>query len=151
MATTFDNLGLQFLYPENWTITEQSQGEMYSASVTLQSTGSACWTVHRYPSTCSQQQLVEELVAAMRKEYPELEEEPFVVQLAGEESRGVRIYFYYLDLLVSWCLMPITMEGQVFLFEFQAEDKEFDEMESVFLAISTSVLGNAPSSVSEIS
>jgi hypothetical protein len=151
MATTFDNLGLQFLYPENWTIVEQRQGEMYSASVTLQSPCTSCWTVHRYPSTCTQQRLVEELVAAMRKEYPELEEEPFVEQLVGEESRGVRIYFYYLDLLVRWCLMPITTKGQVFLFEFQAEDKEFDEMESVFLAISTSVLGNASSSASKTS
>ena len=149
MAATFDNLGLDFLYPENWTILEQSQGEMYSASVVLQSPGTACWTVHRYPSTCSQQQLMEELVAAMRREYPELEEELYLQQLGGQELKGVRLYFYYLDLLVSWCLMPITMEGQVFLFEFQAEDKEFEEMEAVFLAISTSVLGNAPSSASE--
>ena len=149
MAATYDNFGLQFLYPENWTIVEQRQGEMYSASVVLQSPGTACWTVHRYPSTCSQQQLMDELVAVMRREYPELEEEPFVQQLAGQESRGVRIYFYCLDMLVSWCLMPITMEGQVFLFEFQAEDKEFDEMEKVFLAISTSVLGYAPFSASE--
>ena len=149
MAATFENFGLQFLYPENWRIVEQSQGEMYSASVTLQSPGTACWTVHRYPSTCSQQQLMDELMAAMRREYAELEEEPFVKQLTGQESRGIRIYFYYLDLLVSWCLMPITKEGQVFLFEFQAEDHEFDDMETVFLAISTSVLGNAPSSVSE--
>ena len=43
----------------------------------------------------------------------------------------------------------MVMEGQVFLFEFQAEDKEFEEMEAVFLAISTSVLGYAPSSASE--
>ena len=97
MAATFDNLGLQFLYPENWVISEQSQGEMYSASVTLQSTGSACWTVHRYPSSCPQQQLVEELVTAMQKEYP------------------------------------------------QAEDKEFEELEEVFMALSTSVLGHATS------
>ena len=65
MAATYDNLGLQFLYPENWTIVEQSQGEMYSASVTLQSPGTSCWTVHRYPSTCSQKQLVEQLVAVV--------------------------------------------------------------------------------------
>ena len=151
MATTFDNLGLQFLYPENWIITEQSQGEMYSASVTLQSTGSACWTVHRYPSTCSQQQLVEELVAAMRKEYPQLEEEPYPQTVVGHSIAGVRLYFYCLDLLVSWSLLPMTVEGQVFLFECQAEDKEFDKLEDVFLALATSVLGNATSAAEETS
>lgn len=151
MAATYDNFGLQFLYPENWTIIEQSQGEMYSASVTLQSPGTSCWTVHRYPSTCSQEQLVEELVAAMRKEYPLLEEEPYVQSPGGREIRGVRLYFYCLDLLVSWSLLPITVEGQVFLFECQAEDKEFEELEEVFLALSTSVLGNATSAAEETS
>jgi hypothetical protein len=145
MAANFDNLGLQFLYPENWVITEQSQGEMYSASVTLQSTGSACWTVHRYPSSCPQQQLVEELVAAMQKEYPQAEEEPYVQSPRGEQIRGVRLYFYCLDMLVSWTLLPITVEGQVFLFECQAEDKEFEELEEVFMALSISVLGHATS------
>jgi hypothetical protein len=143
MTITFDNLGLQFLYPENWTVTEQSQGELYSASVTLQSPGTACWTVHRYPSTCSPKQLIEELVEAMEREYPQLEEEPMVQELCGQETHGVRLYFYYLDLLVIWCLLPITIGGQVFLFESQAEDKEFDELEPVFMALSTSVLGNA--------
>jgi hypothetical protein len=47
--------------------------------------------------------------------------------------------------------LPITVEGQVFLFECQAEDKEFEELEEVFLALSTSVLGNATSAAGETS
>ena len=54
---------------------------------------------------------------------------------------------YTCSLLLS--LLPMTVEGQVFLFECQAEDKEFDKLEEVFLALSTSVLGNATSAAGE--
>lgn len=143
MAVEYTRNGLKFLYPDNWTVSGEGESVMESAWVTLESPSAGYWTVHRYPSTYFQQQIIDGLVAGMEEEYPELERAPTRCRIADFQLEGEQAYFYYLDLLIRWQVMAITRDGQVLLFEWQAEDQEFDQLQPVFEAITTSALAPA--------
>ena len=50
MTQRYERTGISFLYPENWTISDE-QFDSVPQSVTIQSTSSAFWSVHVYPSS----------------------------------------------------------------------------------------------------
>ncbi|MFM8574201.1 MAG: hypothetical protein ACKOAU_21575, partial [Pirellula sp.] len=51
------------------------------------------------------------------------------------DSRGLDLYFYYLDLLVRTKLVAFGIPNQTILVQFQAEDSEFESMQRVFDAM----------------
>jgi hypothetical protein len=51
------------------------------------------------------------------------------------DTRGLELYFYYLDLLVRAKLIAFGIPHQTILVQFQAEDSEFASMERVFDAM----------------
>ena len=143
MALEYASNGIEFLYPDNWTICGQGEAEMEFDWVTLESPAGGNWTVHRYPSTYSQQQIIDGLIAGMEAEYPELERGRAECEIADCQLEGEHAYFYYLDLLIRWQVLAVSRDGQVLVFEWQAEDQEFNQLQPVFEAITTSTLAAA--------
>lgn len=139
MAAQYSRHGMEFLYPDNWRVSDGGDSEIQSHWVSLESPSTGCWTVHRYPSVYRAESVVEELVAGMETEYPEMERGPFQRELAEISLTGQQAYFYYLDLLVRWQVFSTVHQDQVFVLEWQAEDQEFDELQRVFEAVTTSL------------
>lgn len=142
MPGVFEKFGVKFLYPENWTITDE-EAEDWPKAVTLQSPGSGFWTLYIYEGSVNLRSLVHEVADALRQEYDSLETEE-VLQPSDGSDYGIDGNFYYLDLIVTVQIRGVLVPGKAFVWITQAESREFDENEAVFRAVATSLLGKIP-------
>lgn len=141
MVSTYDGIGIRFLYPENWTISDEQAIE-WPRTVTVTSPSGAFWTVHVYPPGVDVRELMDEAVEAMRQIYDDFEEEE--TEILGEgEVYGRDLRFYCLDFLVAAKVRANPFPDQTLIWLYQAEDREFDEIELVFRAITKSMLDSA--------
>jgi hypothetical protein len=144
MTKTYTGLGLTCMYPENWSVTEDTDDGRV-VSFTLESPSAAFMTVTEYPWTVTPQEALDEACEVMRDEYDEVEfhetdsdlerdGKPLDACLAGEAR------FYYLDLMVVSRMIAFVLEHRTFLIQIQAEDRDFEALEIVFKAILVSML-----------
>lgn len=134
MPHTFSKFGISFLYPDNWALDEQdAEGEAESA--TVYSPGGAFWSVSIHSPSSDPKDLAEAAVEAMRAEYPELEQEPTYQLVEGHKVHGADLGFYYLDLTNSAFVRSFRTPLATYVVFYQAEDREFQQLEQVFDAI----------------
>ena len=142
MTAVYDKLGLNFLYPENWKLIDESESET-PHSITLETPdGSAIWTVHVYPEDAVEEEVLKETLATLQETYEDLEIAPYEGELAGEPTTGVEALFYCLDFLIKAQLQFVRTEERLILFWTQAEDRDFEKQKIVFDAISTGLIQN---------
>jgi hypothetical protein len=139
VPAVYDNLGVQFLYPENWSITDE-ESDGWPRSVTVQSRETGFWSLHVYPSRQDTQAPVKELIAAIEAEFGEVEVLPAEEKFGETATTGVDLAFFYLDLLVEAKIRFVHTPTQTLVWIYQAESREFERMEPVFQAIAVSML-----------
>ena len=139
MPAVYENLGVRFLYPENWSVVDEERQD-WPRSVTLQSPGTSFWTLLVYPPQQATGPMIDHVVDSIREMYDELEVLEGGETLAAVPTSGVDICFFYLDLLVEAKIRVLVTPSATLLWHYQAESKEFDAMEPVFHAIATSLL-----------
>jgi hypothetical protein len=139
MPVKFERPGITFLYPDNWTV-EEEEIPAGRGSVTVYSPGGAFWSVIVHPRSVSPRRLAEAAVEAMKEEYEELEAEKTRETIAGHATIGYDLSFYCLDLINTACIRALrTVDGTYTVF-CQAEDRDFERLEQVFQAMTTSLL-----------
>jgi hypothetical protein len=139
MTAIYDRLGVRFLYPENWKITEDNTTEL-PRSVAMESPRGGTWELIVYDEQRDADGLTGEVLSAMRKEYEEIEISPCSTQFGDVPAGGYNLYFYHLDLLVNSRALAAQFGEKTVLLLWQAEDREFEELEPVFTAMATSLL-----------
>lgn len=127
MIQTFERSGIRFSYPTNWQIDTEDVGDGWT--VTLQSPETAFVLVSLRPDAATAAQVADEALAALRAEYPELDAEPALDNLAGQPAVGHDVDFLTLDtpiLCRTRCIEttagPLLMMGQTS--EFDREKNE---------------------------
>ena len=75
MTATYEKSGLQFMYPENWSLAEDDM-QATPRTVSVQAPTGAFWSVDIYPFGIDIEQLLDQIVATMKEEYNDLEAEP---------------------------------------------------------------------------
>src|SRR5271170_4582012 len=96
MVATFDESGIRFRYPENWTIERQENENGWTVSV--QSPDTAFFMISLREDAPQPRDLAESVLETMRQEYEELEADKVVDSLAGQRAVGHEIRFFSLDL-----------------------------------------------------
>ena len=139
MPLKFEKLGISFQYPDNWTLDEED-ALAGRRSVTVYSPGGAFWSVAAHPRSADPARLAEAAVEAMKQEYEGLEAEETREALAGRELIGYDLNFYYLDLINTAQIRCLRTEQTTYTVFCQAEDREFDRIELVFRAMTSSLL-----------
>ena len=139
MVGIFEKQGIHFQYPENWELSEDTSTPE-SLTVTLQSPGSAFWVLRLLDLDNSPERLVTEVLNSMRQEYDEVEATLVQEPLHGFDSVGYDMQFYCLDLLIHSHVRSFVVDDRTYLMMYQAEDREFDEVLPVFMAIVTSMM-----------
>ena len=140
MPATFEKLGVSFLYPENWKLTDETDSEL-PCSVSLETpAGDAFWSVHIYQIDADQDEILKETVNSLRETYPDLEVSSVESDFEQFPGTAIEALFYCLDFLIRVRLQVIQTPEYQLLFWFQAEDREFDKQEPIFQAMATSVL-----------
>ena len=139
MPKTHQTLGLAISYPDNWTLTEDLQDEQV-VGFQIQSPGTAYLSVLSFDWSTTPDEAIDQASSIIQAEYDNVEKESFSPELISHpgplaDTRGLELYFYYLDLLVHAKLIAFGIPHQTILVQFQAEDSEFASMERVFDAM----------------
>lgn len=141
MPATFDQFGLRFDYPDNWSV-EQGDDFDGDQQVVVSSPHTAFWQLSKHPVGTELEPLFDEVLSALRSEYQEIEVDPVDEVIEGQLVTGFSVNFFCLDLTSTcWVLGFETPEAN-YLLICQAEDREFDQVELVFRAMLSSVLRN---------
>jgi len=142
--TLYDKLGIRFQYPENWKIREEETKE-WPRSVVAESPGGAFWALHVYPDEQDCRLLSDQVAGAMRAEYDSLESAPpadleMLEAMIEGEIIGQDMTFYCLDFLVMARVRCFHSHGKTFVTLSQAEDRDFEELNLVFQAMTVGLL-----------
>ena len=137
MAAQFDDGGIRFQYSENWRLEREESDAGWTVS--LQSPGTAFMMVCLREDLPTPDQLADAALDALREDYPELEADDCVDNLAGQPAIGHDIRFISLDLTnTCWTRSFYTSEGTILVL-CQANDLELEEHEPVLRAICKSL------------
>lgn len=139
MPSVYNKMGIQFSYPENWTLDEEDALEE-STSVSVYSPGGAFWTIILHPLSTDPHKLARAAMQAVQKEYEDFEAEPVSETIADKEVSGFNMNFYCLDLTNTAQVRAFRNDVASCVVLCQAEDREFEAMEPVFRAITTSLV-----------
>lgn len=173
MPATYERAGLYFDYPESWRLEEDghsggledgghdgkgrndAEGDDEAAepaganeptSVTVHSPGGAFWTVLQYRGASDPRRYLEASLSAMREEYQDLDADPAEESLHGHRLTGYDLNFFYLDLTNTAHLRGVKTLGATLLILCQADDREWERIEAVFQAMTSSLLEHQPRS-----
>jgi hypothetical protein len=159
MPATYERSGLYFDYPESWLLEEGGQSDDADqagdvdpsegdepVSVTVHSPGGAFWTVLKYRGASDPRRYLEASLSAMREEYEDLDAEPAEESLHGHRLTGYDLNFFYLDMTNTTHIRGVKTLGSTLLILCQADDKEWERIEGVFQAMTSSLLEHQPRS-----
>ena len=144
MPAVFDQLGIRFEYPDNWSVDETSldpstaEGEQ----VVVSSPETAFWQLSRHPVEAELENLFDEALSALRSVYKDIEVEPARDTLDDRLVEGFNVNFYCLDLTNTSWLRGFKTPEATYLLLCQAEDRELEKVGPVFRAMLASVLRN---------
>jgi hypothetical protein len=117
--------GVQFRYPEEWELSEQSDGEQIS--ITVSSPLTAFWTVSLFPDCPAPADLVAAALEAFHEEYADLDDYPSTVRLCRRPTVGRDIDFVCLELLNSAGIRAFRAREFTLLVLFQMTEGEREE------------------------
>ena len=163
MAAVCEIWGLHIEYPENWTLDivsgnpdDLSAGEtrppatidwagwdpgdpQIDRQVVISGLGTAFWQLSRHPAETPLETLFDEVLAALRSEYRELEVEPARERIERLAWEGYDVNFYCLDLTVTALLRGFPTPAAVYVMLCQAEDREWPLAGQVFQAMNVTL------------
>ena len=144
MSGKFQKHEIEFRYPENWELIDQTDSDP-DATVTLdvlvESPSGAFWALHRFPPGVDLDSALESGKAALADQYDNIEFHPFCDWNETEHrGRGCEAQFYCLDFLVTAGLWAIATPEATYVLCSQAENREYDQLRDVFRAITLSLL-----------
>jgi hypothetical protein len=139
MPCQFNQFGVSFLYPDNWTL-DKEDAQAGKRSVTVFSPGGAFWSLSIYPPTADPCRLANTVVHAMQKEYEDLESLENGETIAGRGLVGYDLNFFFMDFTNTASIRCLRTDEATYAIFYQAEDHEFAQIARVFLAMTTSLL-----------
>jgi hypothetical protein len=137
MSKRFEEEGIAFSYPETWTLEREENEEGWT--VLVQSPETAFFLIRNDREMPLLEQVVETTLEALKSDYPDLDAEPRVVDLAGQMALGHDIEFVSLDFTNScWTRSLYTATGTLLVL-YQTTDQELDRHGSLLQAICASL------------
>ncbi len=137
MPARFQGDGLQFAYPENWTLEEQRTEA--GRSITVQSPGTAFVFITLDRNRPEVQDVLDTTLATLRDDYPELESKEVSERIAKRPARGYDIEFFSLDWVNSCWVRAFRTATQTILIMCQVTDIELPDAEPVLRAVLASM------------
>lgn len=139
MTAHYENLGVSFLYPENWQIVDE-EWDGWPRGVSVQSPEGGYWELKIFPSRVDRNALCDQVLAAMRQEYPDVESDVANDDIMDLPAVGYNLTFFCLDLVVISHVRGLHVSDRTYLLTYQAENREFEREQPVFDAITRSLL-----------
>jgi hypothetical protein len=137
MAASFQEDGIQFLYPENWEL--QREDNESGWAVSLQSPETAFLVLSLDTEMPEMEVMAQAAFDVLKNEYKDLEADDCLEAVAGQPAVGHNVRFFSLDLTnTCWIRSFYTSAGTV-LVMWQCTDLELERHEPVLRAICSSL------------
>ena len=133
----FASFGLEFDYPDNWSV-DTDAGEAESSAVTAIAPDGGFWSVSVHPAGTDTESLAEAVSRQMQEEYRDLDIEAADDEVAGRPLAGFDFNFYCLDLTNTAHVRALATPTATYVVFCQAEDREWDRISPVFAAMTAS-------------
>lgn len=136
MPHTYHWMELEFLYPENWRVQEDSE----AGALFIESPSGTFLTITRPQNL---QAAFDHACKLMEKEYDNVETENCSRLLGESLLEGIIQRFVYLDFIVTSHILKLEREQEDFvpiLIQIQGEDRDMDREQPVLDAILTSLV-----------
>jgi hypothetical protein len=139
------------MYPENWKLTEQAPDEIEGSprEISLEAPSGCMWVLHVFGGGTDPAEVLDQVIQGLDQQYEDFEYTPHSSdEILGNPVIGGEADFYCLDFLVTAKIQVIDTPENVFCILSQAESRDFESMNQVFLAIATSLVqADLPSNV----
>ena len=125
---------LCFMYPENWTLSEQAADPLENSprEVSLVSPDGCMWVMHVFDAETPPGAILEQVIQGLDQQYEDFEYTDLDLDdIAGHEVVGGDADFYCLDFLVTARVQVIQTPEQVLSVLCQAESRDFEKMNPV--------------------
>ena len=142
MPGLYEKLGIRFQYPDSWRL-DEAEALAGEQSVAVYSPDGAFWSVMIHAPSQDLQALADAALETMKQVYDELDAEAVEEAVSGMTLVGYDLNFYCLDLTNTAQVRACRTASGVFLILCQADDREFDQVENVFRAITHSLLAES--------
>jgi hypothetical protein len=133
----FEEDGVRFQYPDNWTMTREEADSGWTVSV--QSPDTAFFLIAFDKSMPEIGQVAETVLQTLRADYPDLEADDALESVANQPALGHDITFFSLDLTNTCRTRSFYSDAGTILLMWQANDLELDAVEPIFKAIRASL------------
>lgn len=130
--------GVQFEYPEDWTIQEESGADQTTISV--QSPGTTYWTLSLFEDRPDAEQVAESVITAYEEMYEELDIYEPDVQVLGVPAIARELDFVCLDLVSTASLIVFQSLKHTILITFQGEDRDLEKTRPIVELMTRSLL-----------
>lgn len=139
MPIQYQRPGLSFLYPDNWTL-DEDDAPSGNQSATVYSPGGGFWSVAVHNGSANPLNLANATLEAMKKEYQGLDAEEVNETLDGRKMIGYDMSFFLFDFTNTAQVRSLKCNQVTYTILCQAEDREFEQIQRVFLAMTVSLL-----------
>jgi len=142
MPRTFEKLGVSFSYPDNWLLEEEDiEG---GRAVSVSSPEGAFWWLAMFQDSPPLPEVARAVVEGLRQQYSDIDIEVILGEvIADQELIGYDVNFYCLDLLSTARVRGFETTTGTYVMLWQAEDREFEQIQPIFRAITTSLIATA--------
>jgi hypothetical protein len=137
MVETYTGHGIQFSYPPDWPLTEQT--EEGHVTITVNTPETAFWSVVLFPDRPDPDEVVAAVVAAFREEYAEMDDYPLKARLVKKAAVAREIDFFCHELPGTARLHAVRTLACTILVLFQGADREMSDAGPVFERITRSL------------
>lgn len=138
----YEKNGISLMYPENWEFTEE--GSTPPFQIALESPSGGMWILHIDIANADGDELVKNAQESMEAQYESIEWTSAENSIGSQSLVGFDGVFYSLDFLVTAKIRITTTDQFTFLLLTQSESREYEQIEPVFNAITTSLLTPLP-------
>ena len=134
----FSGCDVQFRYPQGWTVQEESNDEQ--TTITVQSPGTAFWTLSLFEERPDADQILASVMAAYEELYEELDIYEADAMVLGAPAVAREFDFVCLDLVSSVSLVIFQTVKRTALVLYQGEDRGLEQARPVMEAMTRSLL-----------
>jgi hypothetical protein len=142
MSQLFRNYGIQFRYPDDWTLHEEEGEEQVTLTV---SRDPACfWSLTLLEDQPDPAEVLDEAIDAYREEYPDLDVSDAKAMLARRPAVACDLEFFCHDLCNTARLRAIQTPRHTLFLMCQMTDHEEGELDSAFEEMNRSLEVDLP-------
>ena len=124
MTNNYADDEVEFVYPENWVLTDYSAGDIKQLSVQSQQTST--WDFFSFRDLAGTEDAIRQFTESMHEQYEDFETEPITSEVGGIKLVGIEANFYCMDMLATARAYAFQRENAVWMIAFQAESREFE-------------------------